>query len=94
MGPYFETFMKKKIHCYTLNQSPKVMSVLKKKSITVGCKLFVSSPIKNSKILLHGNHQNQNAGLACKIVKNLNFKIAKDASMNLSLLKKIKKKNG
>ena len=28
------------------------------------------------------------------IVKNLNFKIAKDASMNLSLLKKIKKKNG
>ena len=28
------------------------------------------------------------------IIKDLNFKIAKDASMNLNLLKKIKKKNG
>ena len=28
------------------------------------------------------------------IVKDLHFKIAKDASMNLNLLKKIKKKNG
>ena len=28
------------------------------------------------------------------ILKTLNFKIAKDASMNLDLLKKIKKKNG
>ena len=54
----------------------------------------VSSPFEN----FDENYKKYKPNIKpCKrkdILKNLNFKIAKDSSMNLSLLKKIKRRNG
>tara|TARA_B100001029_G_scaffold179737_1_gene190657 strand:+ start:1608 stop:2807 length:1200 start_codon:yes stop_codon:yes gene_type:complete len=63
--------MKKNVPCFALKQNPKVIAVLKKYAIEVNCPLEIAPPIKNMKINLHGEHQNQNFSLAISIIKNL-----------------------
>ena len=63
--------MKKNIPCFTLSQDPNAMAVLKNHAMEVDCPLEVITPKQNRNIALHGEHQNQNLGLAVSIVEDL-----------------------
>jgi dihydrofolate synthase / folylpolyglutamate synthase len=63
--------MKKNISCYTINQNKAVLNVLKDSARKIKCPLETIKPLSNSSIALHGSHQNENAGLALAIIKEL-----------------------
>lgn len=63
--------MKKNIPCFTLKQDDIVMDVLEKFAKEIECPLEVADQLINSNIALHGNHQNENMGLALAIINDL-----------------------